>query len=92
MTVINSDERLREEPRGEATFDVLTPAPGLTTIPNLPDLTAPVTIDGYTQQGAQVNTLPQGDNAVLKIVLNGTPVRSPRPQQACISPRRCWRS
>jgi hypothetical protein len=62
-------------------FDVLTPAPGLTTIPNLPDVTAPATIDGYTQPGAQVNTLAQGDNAVLKIVLNGGPVYEDGTQQ-----------
>src|SRR5262249_22978000 len=61
------------DPRTDS-FDVLTPTQGLTTIPNLPDLTAPVIIDGYTQPGAQVNTLAQGDNAVLKIVLNGSPV------------------
>src|SRR5687767_6897575 len=32
-------------------------------------LTDPVTIDGYTQSGASTNTLPGGDNAVLKIVV-----------------------
>jgi len=62
-------------------FDVLTPAQGLCCIPNLPDLTAPVIIDGYTQPGAQVNTLAQGDNAILKIVLNGSPVYSDGTQQ-----------
>jgi hypothetical protein len=67
-------------------IDVLTPAPGLTTIPNLPDLTSPVIIDGYTQAGAQVNTLAKGDNAVLKIVLNGNLVVSDGTQQDLTSP------
>ena len=38
----------------------------------LPDITDPVTIDGYTQPGASENTLAEGNDAVLKIVLNGT--------------------
>jgi CSLREA domain-containing protein len=39
----------------------------------LPDITNPVTIDGYTQTGASVNTLPDGGtNAVLLIELDGT--------------------
>ncbi len=38
----------------------------------LPSLTDPVTIDGYTQPGAQTNNLADGDNAVLKIQLSGT--------------------
>jgi CSLREA domain-containing protein len=37
----------------------------------LPDIRWPVTIDGYTQQGAQQNTLTQGTNAQLKIELSG---------------------
>jgi CSLREA domain-containing protein len=37
----------------------------------LPQITWPVTIDGYTQSGASKNTLNQGTNAVLKIELNG---------------------
>jgi T5SS/PEP-CTERM-associated repeat protein len=35
----------------------------------LPIVTDPVTIDGYSQPGASTNTLAQGDNAVLKIVV-----------------------
>ena len=38
----------------------------------LPTITGQVTIDGYTQTGASVNTLATGDNAVLTIELNGT--------------------
>ena len=40
----------------------------------LPDITDPVTIDGYTQPGASANTNPPdlGSNAVLKIELDGS--------------------
>jgi hypothetical protein len=38
----------------------------------LPDITDPVTIDGYSQPGASVNTLAVGDNAVLLIQLDGS--------------------
>src|SRR5437660_1516726 len=40
----------------------------------LPDITAPVTIDGYTQPGASTNSLDAGDNAVLLVELNGNGV------------------
>jgi hypothetical protein len=38
----------------------------------LPTVTDPVTIDGYTQQGASPNTLDEGNDAVLKVKLNGS--------------------
>src|SRR3954447_25493152 len=38
----------------------------------LPTITGPVVIDGYTQPGASRNTLAAGDNAVLRIELDGT--------------------
>jgi parallel beta-helix repeat protein len=38
----------------------------------LPDVHDPAVIDGYTQPGASVNTLATGDNAVLRIELNGS--------------------
>ncbi len=38
----------------------------------LPDITAAVTIDGYTQPGATANTSATSDNAVLRIELDGT--------------------
>jgi hypothetical protein len=50
------------------------PGPGVRTITptsQLPTITSPVTIDGYTQPGASANTLAVGDNAVLLIELNG---------------------
>jgi hypothetical protein len=46
---------------------------GSTTHQPLPDIsTAAVDIDGYTQPGAKPNTLGVGDNAVLKIELDGS--------------------
>ena len=36
------------------------------------DVVGPTLIDGYSQPGANPNTLPVGNNAVLKIELNGT--------------------
>ncbi|HKZ26575.1 MAG TPA: right-handed parallel beta-helix repeat-containing protein [Rubrobacteraceae bacterium] len=38
----------------------------------LPNITDPVTIDGYTQSGTSENTLAEGNDAVLLIQLNGT--------------------
>ena len=38
---------------------------------DLPTITDPVTIDGYSQSGATPNTLATGNNAVLKIELSG---------------------
>jgi hypothetical protein len=37
----------------------------------LPDITDPVTINGYSQSGTSANTQATGNNAVLKIVLDG---------------------
>ncbi|HEX9988647.1 MAG TPA: S-layer homology domain-containing protein [Chloroflexia bacterium] len=51
-------------------FDI--PGTGVHTInllSQLPDITGPVTIDGYTQPGAMCNTLPNATNASLKVVL-----------------------
>ncbi len=38
----------------------------------LPTMTDPVTMDAYTQQGASPNTLAEGNDAVLKVKLNGS--------------------
>jgi hypothetical protein len=38
----------------------------------LPDITEAVTINGYSQRGARANTRDVGNNAILKIQLNGT--------------------
>jgi hypothetical protein len=40
----------------------------------LPSITSATTIDGYTQPGASTNTLASGDNAVLRIEINGAGV------------------
>jgi CSLREA domain-containing protein len=37
----------------------------------LPTLTVPMTINGYSEMGASMNTLPNGDNAKILIELNG---------------------
>src|SRR6516165_6916809 len=37
---------------------------------NLPTITEPITIDGYSQPGSRANTLADGDNAVLLIELD----------------------
>lgn len=54
-------------------FDI--PGNGVQTIivgnDALPEITDPVTIDGYTQPGAQSNTLSDGDDAVILIRIDG---------------------
>jgi hypothetical protein len=50
------------------------PGSGVKTIApatELPQITSPVTIDGYTQPGAQPNTKAVGSDAVLKVELSG---------------------
>ena len=58
---------------GTITFDI--PGSGVQTInvgSALPAITNGVTIDGYSQPGASPNTLCDGDNATLTIVLDGS--------------------
>jgi hypothetical protein len=43
----------------------------ITPVTQLPFITSPVVLDGYTQPGASANTLANGDNAVLLIEING---------------------
>jgi CSLREA domain-containing protein len=43
----------------------------ITPISPLPQITDSVVIDGYTQPGSSANTLSVGDNAVLRIEING---------------------
>jgi CSLREA domain-containing protein len=50
---------------GTATTKVITPATPL------PPITQPVTINGYSQTGTSTNTRAVGNDAVLKIVLDG---------------------
>ena len=59
---------------GADTIAFNIPGTGVRTIApatELPVVTSPVTIDGYTQPGSVANTLATGDNAVLLIELNG---------------------
>src|SRR5437660_4341969 len=59
---------------GIDTINFNIPGAGVHTISPasaLPAITDPVTIDGYSQPGASMNTLANGDNAVLLIELNG---------------------
>ena len=59
---------------GLDTINFNIPGAGVHTITiasDLPNITSPVIIDGYTQSGATPNTLAVGDNAALKIEING---------------------
>jgi hypothetical protein len=66
---------------GGTGYDSGTGVCTITPLTPLPDITAPMTIDGYSQPGAQINTLASGENAVLKIVLNGSQAVSDGTQQ-----------
>jgi hypothetical protein len=61
------------EPHSLIRFAIPGPGPHVIqpTSP-LPIVTAPVTIDGYTQAGASPNTAAWGTNAVIMIVINGS--------------------
>jgi hypothetical protein len=54
-------------------FNIVSAASVKTVSPTsaLPTITEQVTINGYTQSGASPNTLATGNNAVLKVQLNG---------------------
>jgi len=59
---------------GLDTISFNIPGSGVHTIApvtELPVITSPVIIDGFTQPGSSANTLTTGDNAVLTIELNG---------------------
>ena len=43
----------------------------ITPVTQLPSITSPATLDGYTQPGSSANTLANGDNAVLLIEISG---------------------
>ena len=54
------------------TFNIPGAGPHVITLmSSLPTVTSPVIIDGYTQPGASPNTLPDADNAILLLELNG---------------------
>jgi hypothetical protein len=59
---------------GADTIAFNIPGAGVRTIhltSALPMITEPAVVDGYAQPGSSKNTLPNGDNAVLLIELNG---------------------
>ncbi len=65
--------------RSYITFEIPGAGPHtITPLASLPNVTAPVTIDGYTQPGATPNTnnLFSGTNASLRIVLDGSALAS----------------
>src|ERR1051325_6164331 len=54
-------------------FDL--PAPGpfvISPVTPLPTIDRAVVLDGYSQPGALTNTLPNGDNAVIQVRLDGS--------------------
>ncbi|HXG10778.1 MAG TPA: Calx-beta domain-containing protein, partial [Gemmataceae bacterium] len=54
-------------------FNISGPGPHtISPATPLPAITDPVVIDGYTQPGASPNTLANGNNALLQIVLDGS--------------------
>ena len=84
FTVINADDTgagsLRQaitDANNHAGLDTIAfniPGAGVHTITpasQLPSITSPVTLDGYTQPGTSANTLATGDNAVLLIEISG---------------------
>ncbi len=65
----------------EIDFQLLTSDPGYDPLTNtwtiqplsdLPSISQPVFINGYSQAGSQKNTLANGDNAILTVILNGS--------------------
>ena len=62
---------------GADVIDFAIPGPGphtITPLTVLPTITDSVTIDAYTQSGASPNTLADGNDAVLKVVLDGSAI------------------
>ncbi len=56
-------------------FDIPGSGPQvITPLTALPSITSPVTIDGYTQPGSSPNASSTGDNAVPRIVIDGSQI------------------
>ena len=53
-------------------FDIGGASKTIKPDPALPTITDAVTIDGYTQPGASPNTLAEGNDAIIKVNLNGS--------------------
>ena len=69
-------------PRNGGTDTIAFAIPGagvhtISPVTALPNITQPVTIDGYTQSGSAVNTDPIAHNAVLLIELEGSASSAP---------------
>ena len=58
-------------PGSDPDCDPATHVCTITPVTQLPLITSPVTVDGYTQPGSSANTVPNGDNAVLQIEISG---------------------
>src|SRR3712207_6577353 len=59
-------------PAGDPNCDAGTNVCTIAPVTPLPTLSAPVTINGYTQTGASPNTAVVGTNAVLTVEIAGT--------------------
>lgn len=59
-------------PTSDSGYDAASGTWTISPLTELDHISNTVTINGYSQPGASVNTLVQGDNAVLKIILNGS--------------------
>jgi hypothetical protein len=71
-TAANPDMIQFNIPATDPGYNSTTGAFTIQPLSALPAVTDAVVIDGYTQPGASPNTLAVGDNAVLKIVLDGS--------------------
>ena len=75
ITLRSSIQYLNAQAQPSNTIDFNISGTGPFTIQPQTDLDSiqvPVLINGYSQVGSSVNTLANGDNAVLKIILNGS--------------------
>jgi CSLREA domain-containing protein len=59
-------------PRSDPGCNAATKVCTIALVDGLPQITEPLVIDGYTQPGSRENTLAEGTDAALKIVLDGS--------------------
>src|SRR5205823_7432572 len=71
-TAANPDQIQFNIPSTDPGYQSSTGAFFIKPLSALPVIGDTVTLDGYTQPGASPNTLAIGDNAILKIVLDGS--------------------
>jgi len=67
---------------GADTINFNIPGSGVHTfalLSQLPDITGPTTIDGYSQPGSRANTLPAGEDAAVLIRLDGVKITNGLP-------------